>query len=67
MKRFDHRKYRPAEAMPMPHRQWPNHRIEQAPQWASVDLRDGNQALLEPMSVERKKRLWNLLLGLGLK
>ena len=67
MKSFDHRKYRPAEAMPMPHRQWPNRRIEQAPQWASVDLRDGNQALLEPMSVERKKRLWNLLIGLGLK
>ena len=67
MKRFDHRKYRRVDAMPMPDRQWPNRRIEHAPQWASVDLRDGNQALLEPMSVARKQRLWKLLVGLGLK
>ena len=67
MKRFDHRKYCPAQAVPMPDRQWPSRRIAQAPQWASVDLRDGNQALLEPMSVARKQRLWELLVGLGLK
>lgn len=67
MKRFDHRKYRRTEGNPMPDRQWPNRHLEQAPQWASVDLRDGNQALLEPMSVERKRRLWKLLVGLGLK
>jgi 2-isopropylmalate synthase len=51
----------------MHHRQWPNHRIDKAPIWASVDLRDGNQALLEPMNVEQKKQLWKLLVKLGLK
>lgn len=67
MKRFDHRKYRPAPAPPMPDRKWPNHRIDKAPIWASVDLRDGNQALLEPMDVAQKRRMWDLLVKLGLK
>jgi 2-isopropylmalate synthase len=51
----------------MAHRQWPDRTIEQAPIWASVDLRDGNQALLEPMSVAQKRRLWALLVKLGFK
>ncbi len=67
MKRFDHRKYRPTPAMPMPQRQWPDKQLTQAPLWASVDLRDGNQALLEPMDVAQKRELWNLLVRIGLK
>ncbi|MEJ2693589.1 MAG: 2-isopropylmalate synthase, partial [Candidatus Thiodiazotropha sp.] len=67
MKRFDHRKYRPTPAIPMPRRQWPDNRITQAPIWASVDLRDGNQALLEPMDVAQKRELWKLLVTLGFK
>lgn len=67
MKAFDHNKYRPAPLVAMSQRQWPNRIIEQAPCWASVDLRDGNQALLEPMTVEQKRRLWALLVKLGFK
>jgi 2-isopropylmalate synthase len=65
--RFDHRKYRPAPAIRMAHRQWPDRTLEQAPIWASVDLRDGNQALLEPMNVAQKRRIWALLLKLGFR
>jgi 2-isopropylmalate synthase len=67
MQRFDHRKYRSAPALSLPERQWPSRVIEQAPIWASVDLRDGNQALLEPMSVAQKRRMWALLVKLGFK
>ena len=67
VKPFDHRKYRPAPAVPLAERHWPGKRIEKAPRWASVDLRDGNQALLEPMGVEQKRRLWALLVKLGFK
>ena len=67
MKIFDHRKYRPAPAVPITDRQWPSRRIEQAPIWASVDLRDGNQALVEPMSVAQKRMMWAQLLKLGFK
>ncbi|MES9898474.1 MAG: 2-isopropylmalate synthase [Sedimenticola sp.] len=67
MKPFDHQKYRPAPRVHLENRQWPNRIITEAPTWASVDLRDGNQALLEPMSVEQKQRLWKLLVKLGFK
>ncbi len=67
MKPFDHQKYRPAPPVVLENRQWPDHIITEAPTWASVDLRDGNQALLEPMSVEQKQRLWRLLVKLGFK
>jgi 2-isopropylmalate synthase len=67
VKAYDHRKYRPAPAIPMTHRHWPNRSIDQAPIWASVDLRDGNQALLEPMSVARKREMWKLLVEVGFK
>ncbi|MFA7617901.1 MAG: 2-isopropylmalate synthase [Thiohalomonadaceae bacterium] len=67
MQRFDHRKYSPAPRVPLAGRQWPDRTITQAPRWASVDLRDGNQALLEPMSVEQKRRLWDVLVGIGIK
>jgi len=67
MKAFNHRKYRPAPTVAMRNRQWPNRTITKAPRWASVDLRDGNQALLEPMNVAQKKRMWALLVKLGFK
>jgi len=67
MKAFDHGKYRSAPAVPLRSRQWPDRVIRKAPRWASVDLRDGNQALLEPMSVDQKRRLWRLLIKLGFK
>src|SRR6056300_22281 len=64
---FNHTRYRPAVQINIPDRTWPNKQITKAPIWASVDLRDGNQALLEPMSVHQKQRLWKLLVKLGLK
>jgi len=67
MKTFDHTKYSATEKIDLPTRQWPNRVITHAPRWASVDLRDGNQALLEPMNVDQKKRLWNLLIKMGFK
>src|SRR4051812_46610484 len=61
-------KYRPYEfAVGLPDRTWPSRRIEKAPIWCSVDLRDGNQALIDPMDVPRKRRLFELLLELGYK
>ena len=50
-----------------PKREWPNNQIEKAPTWCSVDLRDGNQALIEPMNVEEKVEMFKLLLKLGFK
>lgn len=67
MTAFNPKKYRPGHSVPMHNRQWPNNHIERAPIWASVDLRDGNQALLEPMSVSQKQRLWDLLVKIGIK
>ncbi len=67
MTAYDHRKYRPAPPVALADRQWPNRQIERAPVWASVDLRDGNQALLEPMDVAQKRRLWALLVQLGFR
>jgi 2-isopropylmalate synthase len=51
----------------LPDRTWPSKRIEVAPQWCAVDLRDGNQALIDPMSPERKRRMFDLLVGMGYK
>ena len=67
MSSFNPGKYRPAPTIEMANRQWPNLSLEQAPIWASVDLRDGNQALLEPMNVTQKRRMWALLVKLGFK
>jgi 2-isopropylmalate synthase len=60
-------KYRPFPPVVLPDRQWPTRVITQAPTWCSVDLRDGNQALIEPMGSDRKRRLFNLLVRLGFK
>jgi 2-isopropylmalate synthase len=51
----------------LPDRSWPTKRITKAPQWCAVDLRDGNQALIDPMSPERKRRMFELLVGMGYK
>jgi len=67
MSRFDHRKYRPIPRVTDFTRTWPDRDLEKAPIWVSEDLRDGNQALLEPMTVEQKKRLWQLLMNVGIK
>jgi len=64
---FDHTKYRPFPAIQRPHRQWPNQTITAAPQWCAVDLRDGNQALMEPMNVIQKQKIWKLLVEMGFK
>jgi len=61
------RKYRPFEAVDLPDRCWPDRRIERAPIWCSVDLRDGNQALAVPMSVNEKLRMFELLVEIGFK
>src|ERR1700738_2739764 len=60
-------KYRPFQRVHLPSRTWPSRTIERAPIWCSVDLRDGNQALVEPMGVERKRRMFDLLVKLGFK
>jgi 2-isopropylmalate synthase len=59
------KKYQPFAGVALPDRQWPSRTITAAPTWCSVDLRDGNQALIEPMDAERKLRLWKLLVALG--
>ncbi len=60
-------KYRAFAPIHLPDRQWPSRVIERAPIWCSVDLRDGNQALVEPMGAERKRRMFDLLVKLGFK
>jgi 2-isopropylmalate synthase len=67
MNTFDHRKYAPTARVPLSDRQWPSRSLTVAPRWASVDLRDGNQALLEPMNVEKKRKLWATLVKVGFK
>ena len=61
------KRYQRVPVLHMPDRQWPNKEIEKAPIWCSVDLRDGNQALIEPMVVEEKMEFFNLLVKLGFK
>ena len=67
MNSFDHRKYKSFQPIAMPHRRWPERTIAAAPRWCSVDLRDGNQALIEPMTTRQKSRLWDLLVKIGFK
>lgn len=64
---FDHRKYRPFEPVRLTDRTWPDQQLTAAPDWCSVDLRDGNQALINPMNVEQKTRMFALLVKLGFK
>jgi 2-isopropylmalate synthase, yeast type len=60
-------KYRPFAPVDLPDRTWPNKVISAPPVWCSVDLRDGNQALIEPMNAERKRRMFELLVRIGFK
>ncbi|WP_328348831.1 2-isopropylmalate synthase [Micromonospora sp. NBC_00421] len=65
-----HHRYQPAHervALPLTDRTWPSRRIERAPLWVPVDLRDGNQALAEPMDTGRKRRMFDLLVAMGFK
>lgn len=65
--RFDYRRYPKYDKPSLPDRTWPDQEITQAPLWASVDLRDGNQALIEPMTVQQKKVFFELLVDVGFK
>ncbi len=67
MSQFDFSKYRPYRPIHLADRTWPDRAIEQAPDWCSVDLRDGNQALVQPMSVAKKIEMFKLLVELGFK
>ncbi|WP_375396215.1 2-isopropylmalate synthase [uncultured Sphingomonas sp.] len=60
-------KYRPFPTIDLPDRQWPSRTITHPPRWLSTDLRDGNQALIDPMDGERKTRFFDLLVKVGLK
>ena len=60
-------KYRPFEGPDLGDRTWPSARINSAPVWCSVDLRDGNQALIEPMDAARKMRMFKILVAMGFK
>ena len=62
---FQH--YRPFTPIPLPDRTWPSKVITRAPRWCSVDLRDGNQALIDPMDPSRKRRMFDLLVRCGFK
>ncbi|MBC6461636.1 2-isopropylmalate synthase [Actinomadura sp. HBU206391] len=61
------RRYRPFEPVDLPDRTWPANTITKAPRWLSTDLRDGNQALIDPMSPARKLSMFELLVGMGYK
>ncbi|AYJ87752.1 2-isopropylmalate synthase [Sphingomonas paeninsulae] len=60
-------KYRPFPQIDLPDRQWPSKTITRAPRWLSTDMRDGNQALIDPMDSEKKQRFFDMLVRLGVK
>ena len=64
---LNYKKYKRVPVLHYPDREWPDKEIEHAPLWCSVDLRDGNQALIDPMNVEEKMEMFQLLLKLGFK
>jgi len=67
MEKMPFEKYRSVTPVNLPDRQWPSRVIDHAPIWCSVDLRDGNQALVEPMNPAKKRRMFDLLLEMGFK
>lgn len=67
MKRFDHTKYTPIVAINKQDRRWPDLVIKDAPAWCSVDLRDGNQALIDPMTPPQKLEMFEMLVDVGFK
>src|SRR5437660_9917289 len=68
-KKMPFAKYKPFLPLPLhlPDREWPNRQITKAPLWCSVDLRDGNQALIDPMDPARKLRLFEAVVAMGFK
>src|SRR6266568_7724049 len=66
-KKMPFEKYQPWIPIVLHDRTWPNRRLQKAPLWCSVDLRDGNQALIDPMDVERKRRMFEVLVQMGFK
>ncbi len=64
---MNYKRYKKNPVVDYPERRWPNKEIEHAPIWCSVDLRDGNQALIEPMNVDEKMEFFDLLIKLGFK
>src|SRR3990170_3959791 len=60
-------RYRPFTPVDLPDRSWPTTTITRAPRWCAVDLRDGNQALIDPMSPSRKRKMFELLVRMGYK
>ena len=67
MQRTPSTKYRPFAPIDLKDRSWPNAVISAPPAWCSVDLRDGNQALIEPMDAARKRRMLDMLVRIGFK
>ncbi|EGG09913.1 uncharacterized protein MELLADRAFT_95298 [Melampsora larici-populina 98AG31] len=67
MTKKPYEKYQPASIVNLPDRQWPNKTIEKSPRWCAVDLRDGNQSLVNPMSVSQKTKFFELLIQCGFK
>jgi len=61
------RKYRPFPQVPLPDRQWPSRTITRPPRWLSTDLRDGNQAIVDPMDAVKKNRFFDMLVEIGVK
>ena len=64
---LNYKRYKRVPVVNFPERTWPDKEIEKAPVWCSVDLRDGNQALVEPMVVEEKVEMFNLLVSWALR
>ena len=62
-----HHRYEPFVPIDLTDRTWPTQRMAKAPRWCAVDLRDGNQALIDPMSPARKKKMFQLLVTMGFK
>src|SRR6476620_8663994 len=60
-------RYQPFVPLELPDRTWPNNKLTKAPLWCSVDLRDGNHALIDPMDPERKRRMFDALVAMGFK
>ena len=64
---LNYKRYKASPVLEFPERTWPSKRIEHAPVWCSVDLRDGNQALVEPMNIEEKIEFFQMLCRIGFK
>ena len=64
---MNYKRYQRVPVIDYPEREWPNKQIEKAPVWCSVDLRDGNQALIDPMQVDEKIEFFEYLLKLGFR